>query len=295
MKTKIAPPALRINGGKWSLADWIISHLPVDHARRDYGCGFFGAGSILLRKKPAAREYAGDADLNITNFFESLRDHAETLIQRIRLTPYHFDEFARCLAKLQAAPETLEPLERARCFYACCFMSRRYNRIMNTGPASFRRRGNPAGSSGGFNPARVFGRTAHLHALANRLKRVIFLADYREVLEAVSAGQGGVLYLDPEYPREVQLRPGTLYDRPFHSRTDHVELLERVLRYPGPVLLSSYRNLLYDARLLSAGWAVSHCLVRSGRAQGHVECLYLSPEAARLCPIELQAKIPEEV
>ncbi len=72
---------------------------------------------------------------------------------------------------------------------------------------------------------------------------------------------------------------------------EHAELLAEAQLHPGPLLLSSYRNDLYDRVLLGAGWAVVERAARGEHGVERVEALYLNPvalaEQARVWQLDL--------
>ena len=101
------PRVLNYHGSKYSLAPWILRHLPP---HRVYVEPFGGGASVLLRKRRSYAEVYNDLDGEIVNFFRVLRDPAlrADLINACRLTPYARDEFD------QAYEPTDDSLERAR-------------------------------------------------------------------------------------------------------------------------------------------------------------------------------------
>ena len=82
---KIRRPIVRYHGGKFLLADWIISHFPHHHG---YVEPFGGGGSVLLKKGRCHFEVYNDLDGEIVNLFRCMRDNGERLRNLIRLTPY---------------------------------------------------------------------------------------------------------------------------------------------------------------------------------------------------------------
>lgn len=51
MSMKVKQPLIKIHGGKWYLADWIISLFPVNYQYMVYCEPFLGGGSVLLKKE----------------------------------------------------------------------------------------------------------------------------------------------------------------------------------------------------------------------------------------------------
>nr|WP_310795830.1 DNA adenine methylase [Heyndrickxia oleronia] len=62
------PRILHYPGSKWSMADWIISHMP-EH--KTYLEPFFGSGAVFFRKETSLLETINDIDSNIINLFKS--------------------------------------------------------------------------------------------------------------------------------------------------------------------------------------------------------------------------------
>lgn len=98
-------PLVRYHGGKWLLADWIISHFP---AHRCYVEPFGGGGSVLIRKPRSHAEIYNDLDGEIVNLFRVVRDHGQQLREKLELTPFAREEFE--VSYLDAP----DPIEQAR-------------------------------------------------------------------------------------------------------------------------------------------------------------------------------------
>lgn len=80
-------PILRYHGGKWMLADWIISHFP---AHRIYVEPFGGGASVLLKKQRTYAEIYNDLDSELVNLFRTIRDHGDDLKNRLQsASPAH--------------------------------------------------------------------------------------------------------------------------------------------------------------------------------------------------------------
>ncbi len=105
-------------------------------------------------------------------------------------------------------------------------------------------------------------------------------------------GPDVLIYLDPPYPAETsQGTREALYRHEMMTPEEHIELLGEALLHPGPMLVSSYRNDVYDALLLDAGWTVAERAARGEHGVERVEALYLNriahAEQARVWQLEL--------
>jgi len=101
------PRILHYPGSKWSMAEWIISHMPP---HTTYLEPFFGSGAVLFRKLPSAIETVNDIDGNVVNLFRVIRDRPNELSHAVRWTPYARDEY------YTSYDDAGDDLERARKF-----------------------------------------------------------------------------------------------------------------------------------------------------------------------------------
>lgn len=97
---------LKYPGGKWRIADWIISHFPKHNV---YLEPFFGSGAVFFKKIPAYTETINDIDGDIVNLFRVCREHPEELAAAVNLTPFAREEFNACHEMVEGTP-----IERAR-------------------------------------------------------------------------------------------------------------------------------------------------------------------------------------
>lgn len=106
-------------GGKYYLAEWIISHFPQ---HRVYVEPFGGMANVLLKKRPSEVEVFNDLDGRVVNFFRALRNPVKLaeLKRLCELTPYSRQEFT----DLCAAPEPTDEIERAWWFFVRCRQAR---------------------------------------------------------------------------------------------------------------------------------------------------------------------------
>lgn len=269
-------PVLRYPGAKWRIADWIVEQLPP---HRGYVEPFAGSAAVLFRKPRAVVECINDLDVEIVNFFTMLRDQPETFARAVELTPYARSEY-----DLSFEP-TDDPIERARRWLVRCTFSHaaKLGSIsgMKVGADGIR-----TGMATGC-PARTWATWPdRLLAAADRFRGVQI--EHRPAIDVIAGWnqRGTLLYCDPPYLTST-LASGDDHDEAGkwarcyrHTMTDddHAELLSALDRHPGPVVLSGYRNDLYDDRLNA--W---RRVERSARAYSNarrVECLWMNPVAA---------------
>lgn len=258
--SQVKRPSLRYFGGKWLCAPWIIERLP-DH--RTYVEAFCGGASVLLRKPRSYAEVINDSSGAVVNFFRVLRDHGEELHRLLTLTPYAADEFAACREPAD------DPVERARRFFVRSWFG--------FGGASavksfrgFRRcaQRDIAGQAAGAVDA--------LPVVTERLRRVtVENLDWRQVV-AKYRRKDTLLYVDPPYLFRVrgETRPSKAYgEHDMGCGADHLELLEVLNDFPGPVALSGYEDPMYELRL--AGWGRHERKVSGPQNGGRVEVLWV--------------------
>lgn len=243
----VSRPIVRYHGGKWKLADWIISQMP-EH--RIYTEAFGGAASVLLQKPRSYAEVYNDKWDTIVNVFRVMRDprSAKELRRRLELTPFARSEFLLTgeidLAKVKNRVE-LARLTIFRSFAG--FGSAATNAKYATG---FRANSTRSGTT----PAQDWvNLPSHIDSLVERLKGVtIENTDATKVI-LQHDGSETLHYVDPPYVQSTRnfQRGNAAYECDM-SDDDH-RLLAAVLRgVKGMVMLSGYHSSLYDD--LYAGW-----------------------------------------
>lgn len=113
---QINNPPVRYKGGKWRIADWVISYFPK---HEHYVEPFCGGASIFFQKPPSALETLNDLNQNIITFFDVLRASPEELIRNIELTPYS----RQVWEDAHTTKADTSPIEVARNFYIRSRMS----------------------------------------------------------------------------------------------------------------------------------------------------------------------------
>ncbi len=259
---KLNPP-LSWHGGKSRFTSNILALFPEHHT---YCEVFGGSAAVLLAKEPSKVEIFNDVDDSLVNLFRVIRDPdlCDRLQKACQGTLYARSEF-----KLAQEP-TFDPVERARRFLVRQRMSRsglgeRFSYSVvdsRRGMASVVRRWQA-----------VVERLSLLH---QRLRTVqIEQADWREILDRYD-GDGTLFYLDPPYVPETRI--GGHYPNEM-TRSDHDELIQRILCVKGMVVLSGYAHPSYQP-LESCGWirrSYDVVAYSSDTRTRRVEQLWLSP------------------
>lgn len=250
-------PILRYPGAKWRLADWIIEHMPPHDV---YLEPFFGSGAVFFNKATSRLETINDLNGDVVNLFRILRDRADELATLIELTPWSRQEY---LASYEQADDQLE---QARRFMVRCWQARATRIGSVTGW-----RHDVQGRLGTSCPKTWSRLPNDMQDVADRLKGAQI--EQQQALELIQryAYPGVLIYADPPYP--LSTRRGGLYTSEM-TDDDHVALLEVLRLHPGPVLLSSYENELYDEQL--AGWNKTTRQAQAERGKVATEVLWMN-------------------
>lgn len=260
-------PILRYHGGKWRIANWVISHMP---AHRVYVEPFCGAASILMRKPRVPAEVINDLNGRLINVFRVLRDpkQSKELMHAVKYTPYSRSEY------IQARVPSDESVEDAR-------------RMIILGQQGFGSTGPCGGKLAGWrsdvkkdrdhssadNWANVYNQ---IEIWANRLRSVfIENSPAIDILKRWDSTEA-LFYVDPPYVASTRQGSG---DRGYaHELTnqDHVDLAKQLHEVKGMVMLSGYNCDLYDE--LYKGWEKVERGAMADGGKKTTECLWISPE-----------------
>lgn len=265
-------PVLRYHGGKWLLADWIISQMPK---HKVYVEPFGGGANVLLRKPPARAECYNDLDGEVVNIFRVLQDPgaAERLRRRLELTPYARQEYEL------SYEATADPVERA-----CRTITRSF---MGFGSDAATRR-HRAGFSTRLSEERCFPSVMwanwpkSIPAFVERLRPVVIEQIAATKLIPRLDRAGTLFYVDPPYVSSTRssLNDGRKASHGYRhemSDEDHRTLAAQLHKVKGMVMLSGYASALYKE--LYGEW---HSLERKTLADGarpRTECLWFNPAA----------------
>lgn len=267
----VAHPVIRYHGGKFRLAQWVISHFPQHTCYTEV---FGGAAGVLIQKPRAYAEVYNDLDGEIVNLFAVLRSEKNRtkLIEQLILTPYARDEFEL------AWEHSDDVVERAR-------------RIVIRAQMGFGSAGATKGKTGfRIDTKRQYGTAQmlwaefphHLDQIGQRLQGV--LIENRNAIRVLKDHDTPTTlhYVDPPYvhdTRYVGVKYGSFY-RYEMDDLQHIELLKTLLKLEGMVVLSGYENDMYNDYL--KGWTKRSIQARIASHRGaglRTECLWISPNA----------------
>ena len=265
-------PLLRYHGGKWRLADWIISHFPP---HRVYVEPYGGAASVLLQKPRSYAEVYNDLDDEIVNVFRVLQcpEQRARLIEKLRFTPYARTEFNL------AWEQTTDQVESAR-------------RVIIRAQMGFGSAGATKGCTGFRRDTERKYTTAmqdwvrYPDRLQHIIERMLGVQlENRPALEVIRTNDAAdaLFYVDPPYLHETRVMSGSnSYYRHEMTNIEHVELLDRLNQMLGMVVLNGYQSDLYDAAL--QGWKRFTKQSRASAGRGTVmrtEVLWINPSCAQ--------------
>jgi DNA adenine methylase len=259
--------ALRYFGGKWSIAPWVIGHMPP---HRVYVEPFGGAASVLLRKPRSRVEVYNDLDDEIVGIFRVLQnpDQCCRLFRLLRRTPYSRREFD--LAHQPAS----NPVVRAQRAIIRSYMSFHHVALHQSGMINtFASAKHRSGGSSKANEWRNYPRAlVHIY---RRLRGVVI--ENRDAFRVVTDQDAPdtLFYVDPPYVMSTRHRE-TCYRHEFDD-AQHASLLERLKQVRGRVLISDYACEMYDDTLV--GWTrVTRKSFAASDGRGErTEVLWISP------------------
>lgn len=228
---------LKYPGGKWRIAEWIISYFP-EH--KVYVEPYFGSGACFFKKQSLYIETINDIDGNIVNLFRVCRDYPEELAKAINLTPFSRDEFINCNTPSD------NPIEQARRTLV------RYHQSFGTSNSSKNSWRNVQ-TYGGPRVATMWNCLPEIIVnCCERLKEAqIENSDALKLIERYN-DENTLIYCDPPYLQE--LRKKNMYKHEMNNE-QHIELLKVLKTSKSKIILSGYDNDLYNSEL--SGWTTA--------------------------------------
>lgn len=263
----IQHPPLRYHGGKWKIAQWVISHFPPHTC---YVEPFAGGASVLLRKSPSTYEFYNDIDGQVVGFFRVLREQTDALIDAIKWTPFSRAEWASAWSDFDGAGT----IEAARKFYVRSHQS--FSNAPYQDHQTWRYSKSPRSDrkQGGISSIPGWNSVDHLYQVAARLKHVHIECDDAATVIKRTDGTKTLFYVDPPYVFDTRNRERQMYAQEL-TDADHIELACQLKAVQGMVVLSGYDSELYAS--LYGGWQkITRPSVSSGGGK-RTECLWLSP------------------
>lgn len=264
---KIKRPIARYYGGKWKIAEWIISYFPEHDI---FGEWFCGMASITLKKRKSRVEIINDLSDEIYNLFMVLRNSPNELINALDLTPYSRTEFYKCFEFSEC------PIEQARRTIVLLSMSYSPSKIMGR----FSGEGNPVKRDGAFfrsarnsrhNLPGSFNSIAEVIPLiTERLKTVIVENKDAIELMAYYDSDKTLHYIDPPYLDRKDKR--SVYAHEIGDE-GHIRIYEATTKLKGMVIISGYENDLYNEMYKDWKCFKSTATTTKGTA---IECIWMN-------------------
>ncbi len=251
---------LNYPGSKWSMASWIIDHMP-DH--EVYLEPFFGSGAVFFNKQPVKIETINDLDSRIVNLFKVIRDQPEELARLVSFTPLSREEYK---GSYEQHPD---PLEDARRFLVRCWMAIGAKTSDITGWRSSISPNSP-------NNARQWSAVPEtIMGITDRLKGAqIENQDALDLIQRYNRSNV-LIYADPPYVRSTRTNRHYAHEM---DEQGHAALIEVLLDHQGPVILSGYENDLYERYLSS--WHLEEMIVSAEAGARKKETLWINKIAA---------------
>lgn len=219
-------------GGKGNIVSRLLKYIP---AHKVYVEVFGGGASLLFAKSPSPIEVYNDINSDLVNFFRVLRDEKlfEKFYRKVVFTPYSREEFYRFRDSFE---NTRDPVERAYKFFVLVRQSFSGNMKSWGFACSTICRGMSKRVSDWLSSIEM------LPAVYSRLMRVtIEHDDFRKIIERFDS-KDTFFYLDPPYLLD---KTNTYYSYRM-SEEDHKDLVDIIKRVKGKVMLSGYKNKIYE-------------------------------------------------
>lgn len=266
----LSRPILRYHGGKWKLADWIISHFP-NH--RVYVEPYGGAASVLLQKPRSYAEIYNDLDGELVNLFRVARDSGQQLASVLSLTPFARDEYRLSFEACE------DPIEQARRTVIRSMMGFGSNALCRDIQSGFRSNSNRSGTT----PAHDWANYPEaLVGIIERLRGVVI--ENRDAMEVCLRHDGleTLHYCDPPYVHDTRSSKVHGHHGYNFEMTDeqHCEMAEVLRELKGVVIISGYACDLYDEQLFSDWFRVERAAFADG-ALDRTEVLWMNRKLAK--------------
>jgi DNA adenine methylase len=260
-------------GGKFYIADWIVSLMPKHEI---YVEPFLGAGWVFFTKPKSEIEVINDIDDRVYALFKVLSDEElfQNFIEKVWFMGASEKLYFEMLESLRRG--ALDLVDKALVFFYV-------NRFALSGNLAedflvWRSK----------NKALLYEKLKdRLLAIHRRLRGVLVLnRDWKDVVKKYDC-EDVVIYLDPPYVLDTRSNSEGIYAYEM-SNEEHEELVDICLRLKSKVILSGYQNEMYK-RLEEHGWirldrevSLTSIAVSNGRERPkRVESLWLNYNVGR--------------
>lgn len=253
---------LKYPGGKWRIAEWVISHFPL---HKVYVEPFFGSGGVFFNKAPSYLETINDINGEVVNLFKVCREHAEELAKAVYFTPFSREEFKNCY-QIEG-----DEIERARRTLV------RYNQSFGTSNSSYNSWKHSQTANSPRCPLQWNEIPEKMLNIVGRLKNVQI--ENVNALELITRYDNAdtLLYLDPPYL--MGLRKRNLYKNEMRD-SEHIEMLELIKRSKSRICISAYDSELYNKYLRD--WYTDTKATIAQRGLPRTEKLYMNYQPSLL-------------
>lgn len=259
---------IKYPGGKWKVADWIISFMPK---HKIYLEPYAGGLAVFFNKKPSQYETLNDIDGRICNLFKVCRDKPGELAALLQYTPYAREEYESVMegAAGQEIKLTGNGVEDARRFIV------RINQAISGTLAD----------RVGWKNKKICSDGATFPYMWSLLPKIVIEASGRLKMAQIENRPANelivkynskdcLIYADPPYL--MNTRKGRLYTNEMGTVPEHEEMLKLLLKHEGPVILSGYDNDLYNRYL--DGWHTEERQTNANSAAVRTEKLWMNFE-----------------
>jgi DNA adenine methylase len=256
-------PVFKCHGGKYYLAEWVISFFPANFRDMTYVEPCIGGGSVFLNKEPSKLEVINDIDPEIFNIYNQLKHNSRNFIFSINQIKYAEESFNNAKnggdrSQLQQSVADL--------------VVRRMSRggLQKTFSWSKRLRG---GRPGDENAWETF--KEELDLIAERVqKSTVRNLDIMTLIDVYDS-ENTFFYIDPPYLHETRTAKNAYSCE--MTKEKHIELLELINKVKGKVLISGYDSELYRKYLAKWNFASKEIVNHSSQAkekENRTECLW---------------------
>lgn len=214
-------------GSKARISDWVINHFPRHDTFVD---AFGGAGGILFADRPTVETVYNDANPDLVNFFEVLRDHPSQLLEEVESIPYARPVHEEYATEFFNGYRDSDKVRRAARYY--------FLRRTQFGGEAAKKAGFRSSVDGRRNPARQWNNSlSRLASFSDALTGVeLRNDDYRCLFDDFrTSNSRTLLYCDPPYLETTERYETT----PHLPEFDFERFVEEAIQFEGADLLIS--------------------------------------------------------